>query len=87
MATERKIRNTKALFHFLTEQMERLNNDEISINEASTYAKLAREAVNILKYELVRAQLQMQIDQHCQNQNFKRIELREVESTTFEKTN
>jgi len=80
-------KNTKSLFHFLTEVMSRLSDGEISVEEAKAQAIVAQQANNILKYELERARLLMQLDIHNQNQNFKRLELREAESTAFDKTN
>ena len=79
-------KNTKSLFHFLTELMEKLASGEITPEIAKAQASLAQQANSLFKYELERARLQMMLNEHNQNQNFKRIELREVESTKFDNT-
>ena len=81
------IRNSKALFHFLANQMEKLDNNEISEGKAKAQAGVAKQIVQILNYELARVKTQIEISHHNQNQNFQKLELREVESTSFDKTN
>jgi len=82
-----KIRNTKALWHFLAGQMEKLDNDEITDSRAKAQAAVAKQIVQINNYELARVRTQIEISHHNQNQNFQKLELREVESTSFDKTN
>lgn len=77
-------RNTKSLFHFLTEQMDKLSKGEITIDDANAQSRLASQINNILKYELERAKTQIEIDTHNSNQNFKKIEIRNVESCAFD---
>ena len=78
--------NTKSLFHFLTDQMESLREGKITIEDAKAQANLARQINNILKYELSRVDTLIDIDNHNSNQNFKPINLREVESKAFDNT-
>ncbi len=47
--------NSKSIFKHLFSEMKRLKNGEISVDEAKSQAHLARQANNVLKYELDRA--------------------------------
>jgi hypothetical protein len=77
--------NTKSLFHFIMNQMEGLSNGTISVEDAKTQANLAKQAHNILKYEIERSQLEMEMRKfnmmHGAN-----VELRQVESKSFDNT-
>jgi len=53
--------DNKSLLQFIFDQMEKLDKDEIDCNQASTQAKLAKEANNSLMYEIKRAELIMKI--------------------------
>ena len=78
-------KNMKSLFHFLTEQMEKLSKGEITVDEVKAQALLAKQVTSIMRYELDRAIAQMKLNEH--NQNYKKVEFREVESTAFDNTN
>ena len=47
--------NTKTIFAHLCDQMSKLNSKLITIEEAKEQANLAKQANNVLKYELDRA--------------------------------
>lgn len=78
--------NSKSLFAFICGQMEKLDKKEITVQEAQGQASLAKQANNILNYELDRAKVQMQLALHNSNLNLTKAELREVESKAFDKT-
>ena len=48
-------RSTKSIFNHLCDQMERLADNEIDVDTAKAHAQLAKQANNLLKYELDRA--------------------------------
>jgi hypothetical protein len=75
--------NNKSLLHFIFDQMEKLDKNEIAVDQAKAQANLAKQANNSLKYELDRATTQMKIETH--NREFgSSVNLREVESKNFE---
>jgi len=78
--------NSKSLFHFITGQMEKLSKREIEVEEATAQSSLARQAVSLLNYELKRCDTLMRVSVHNQNQNFKKIDIREIESKAFDDT-
>jgi hypothetical protein len=47
--------NTKSIFEHLCDQMDKLNSKVISVEEAKAQANMAKQANNILKYELDKA--------------------------------
>ena len=47
--------NTKAIFKHLCDQMDKLNSKVISVEEAKAQANMAKQANNLLKYELDKA--------------------------------
>ena len=49
--------NTKSMFHLLCTYMEKLDNYEIDVAQASAMSKLIGQANNLLNYELKRAAL------------------------------
>ncbi len=49
--------NTKSMFSLLCAYMQKLDNNEIDINQASAMSKLVGQANNLLNYELKRAAL------------------------------
>ena len=75
-----QVNNTESLFHFLTEQMDKLDKKEITVEEAKGQASLAKQVNNVLKYELDRTKTLMEIAEHNSCQNYKKVELREIES-------
>jgi hypothetical protein len=51
----KKTASSKSIFEHLCDQMDKLNMKVISVEEAKAQAHLAKQANNILKYELDRA--------------------------------
>lgn len=75
--------NSKSLLAFTFSQMEKLDNNEIDTQHAREQSNLIKQANNLLKYELDRAKLKMELSQH--NANFaEKVSLREIESKNFE---
>ncbi len=75
--------NSKSLFHFICDQMEKLNEGIIKVQDAQAQANLAKQANNILTYELKRAQVQIELDKH--NIEFlKNIGIRDIETKLFD---
>ncbi len=75
--------NNKSLLHFIFDQMEKLDREEITPEVGLTQAKLASQANNSLLYELKRADVQMKLAQH--NGIFKDgLKIREVEGKNFD---
>jgi len=75
--------NNKSVLALLFAQMEKLDNKEITVDEAKGMAELAKQVNNSMKYELDRANVKVKIRQH--NFEYKdNIELRDVESKNFE---
>lgn len=75
--------NNKSLLHFVYGQMEKLDKKEIDVQTAKAQADLAKQANNVMKYELDRANLLMKLDSH-NRENKAEINLREIESKNFE---
>lgn len=71
--------NTKSLLHFIFNQMSKLDNKEVTVQEAQAQANLAKQANNLLTYELKRADLLLKLEGST-------IKLREIESKAFENT-
>ena len=75
--------NNKSLLHFIFDQMEKLDNGTTDVNQAKAQAELAKQANNVLKYEIDRANTQMKLAQH--NAIYKDgLDLREVEGKNFD---
>lgn len=74
--------NNKSMLHFLFGQMEKLDKKEITVEQAKTMADLAKQANNMLKYELDRANTSMKI---CEfnAENGTKIVIRDVEGNSF----
>ena len=68
--------NTKSMFATLCTYMEKLDNEEVDVNQANAMAKLIGQANNLLVYELKRAVLMT-------NSEFK-TEHRNLELKTFD---
>lgn len=75
--------NNKSLLHFIYNQMEKLDNKEIEIEQAKAMAELAKQANNVLKYEIDRASLLVKLDVHNSTNN-RDVKLRDVEGKLFE---
>ena len=61
--------NTKSLFSILCIYMEKLDNHEIDVAQASAMSKLIGQANNLLNYELKRAVLMSNPDFRDQHRN------------------
>lgn len=77
--------NSKSLFAFICGQMEKLDNKEINVDEAQSQANLARQANNVLAYELKRADTMIKLSEHNKITG-ENIKLREIESKGFDDT-
>ena len=77
--------NSKSLFAFICGQMEKLSESETNVQEAQAQANLAKQAQNILNYELRRAETLVKLSQHNKITG-ESIKLREIESKGFDDT-
>lgn len=75
--------NSKSLLAFLYSQMEKLDQKEIDVQTAQAQANLAKQANNILTYELKRAELEMKLAEFNFGKNEK-VSIRQVESKAFD---
>ena len=75
--------NNKSLLHFIYDQMEKLDKKEINVFEAKAQADLAKQANNVLKYELDRTNTLITLDQQ-NRQHGTNIELRNIEGKSFD---
>lgn len=73
--------NSKSLLAFIFDQMEKLNKNEITAEQACAQAKLASQASNLLNYELKRTIVQLRLNEIGGNVTPK---LREIESKNFD---
>jgi len=74
--------NSKSLLGFVFDQMEKLDKGEIDNAQAREQSNLIKQANNLLKYELDRSKVKMQLAEH--NTIYKdNIELRDIESKNF----
>lgn len=75
--------NSKSLLAFCFDQMEKLDSGQINVEKAREQSNLVKQANNLLKYELDRAKVKMQLTQH--NSIYKDgLNLREIESKNFD---
>ena len=77
--------NSKSLFAFVCDQMEKLSSNLISVDEAKAQSNLCKQANNLLKYEIERTKVLMEV-KTFNSQNNTEIELREIESKSFDNT-
>jgi len=77
--------NAKSLFHFICGQMDKLDKNEIDVQTAQSQANLAKQANNLLNYELKRAETVVKIDQYNRSSGGS-IKLREIEGKSFDST-
>lgn len=77
--------NTKSLLTFIFSQMEKLDNKEITVDEANAQSNLAKQANNILSYELKRSETLMNIGEFNQSHT-ESVRLRDAESKAFDNT-
>jgi hypothetical protein len=66
-----KALNTKDLFSFVTDQMHKLDEGLISVDQAKAQSSLLNQANNILAYELKRAKL---IAEHGDKMKIREVE-------------
>ena len=75
--------NSKSLLAFVFDQMEKLDNKEIDTAQAGAQSKLIQQANNIIKNEVDRTRVKIQLERH--NKEFgSSLEMREIESKNFE---
>ena len=75
--------NNKSLLQFIFTQMEKLDSNEINVDQAKAQALFSKQANNSLKYELDRANTKMKLAQH--NAIYKDgLDLREAEANNVE---
>lgn len=75
--------NSKSLLAFTFDQMEKLDKGEIDVQTAREQSNLIKQANNLLKYELARVVVEMQLSQH--NASFRDgLQLRQIESKNFD---
>ncbi len=77
--------NSKSLFAFICNQMEKLDNDKITVEQAKAQANLAKQANNVMKYELDRVNIEMK-SALFNKENGTEIKLRQIESKLFDDT-
>jgi len=75
--------NNKSLIAFIFDQMEKLDSEKITVEQAKAQANLAKQVNNAMKYELDLVNTKMKIAEH-NNTSTTKIELRNVESKNFE---
>ena len=71
-------KTTKGLFSFLFEQMNKLDEGKIDVETAVAQSKLAKQANNVLDYELRRTKLLMEMKDRDENVE---VELRDIETS------
>lgn len=77
--------NNKSLLHFVFDQMNKLDENVITVDVAKAQSQLAKQANNSLMYEIKRADIQMKLTAH--NAIYKDgLKLREVEGKIFDDT-
>ena len=76
--------DTTAILSFLFQQMEALSKGEIDANKANAQANLAKQACNVLNYELKRTEVQMKMFKIGGDIKADQIELREIETKRLE---
>lgn len=76
--------DTTAILSFLFQQMEALSKGEIDTNKANAQANLAKQACNVLNYELKRTEVQMKMFKIGGDIKADQIELREIETKRLE---
>jgi len=74
--------NSKSMLAFVFAQMEKLDSGEIDNAQAREQSNLVKQANNLLKYELDRSKVQMELTKH--NAIYKDgLQLRDIESKNF----
>ncbi len=75
--------NSKSLFAMICGQIEKLDKNEIGVDQAKAQANLFKQANNVLKYELDRATTEIKVRQF-NAEHKSNVEIRNVESKKFD---
>lgn len=75
--------NNKSLIAFIFEQMDKLDNNTIDVEQAKAQANLAKQVNNAMKFELDLVSVKMKLGEYNKTAE-KQIELRNAESKNFE---
>jgi copper(I)-binding protein len=75
--------NNKSLIAFLFDQMDKLDSNQIDVEQAKAQANLAKQVNNAMKYELDLANTKIKIAEFNKTSESK-VELRNAESKNFE---
>jgi hypothetical protein len=75
--------NNKSLIAFIFDQMEKLDSEQITVEQAKAQANLAKQVNNAMKYELDLVNTKIKVAEHNNTSNVK-VELRNVESKNFD---
>jgi hypothetical protein len=75
--------NNKSLIAFIFDQMSKLDNEQITVEQAKAQANLAKQVNNAMKYELDLVNTKMKVAEH-NNTSAVKVELRNVESKNFD---
>lgn len=78
--------NNKSLLALLFDQMDKLDNGTINVEQAKAQANLAKQANNSLKYELDRATTLIKLELHRKENASSNLNIREAESKNFDST-
>ena len=71
--------NSKSLLSFCFTQMEKLDNGQINVETAREQSNLVKQANNLLKYELDRTKVLMDLTIHNETYD-KNLQLRNIEA-------
>ena len=71
--------NSKSLLAFVFGQMEKLDNGQINVETAREQSNLVKQANNLLKYELDRTKVLMDLTIHNETYD-KNLQLRNIEA-------
>ena len=75
--------NSKSLFAMICDQVEKLDKNEIDVEQAKAQSNLFKQANNILKYELDRANTQIKV-RDFNLRTGATVEIRNIESKGFD---
>lgn len=56
--------DNNTLLHFIFDQMDKLDNKQIDLEQARVQAQLIKQANNTLRYELDRTSVQLEVSRH-----------------------
>ena len=75
--------NNKSLIAFIFDQMEKLDTQEITVEQAKAQANLAKQVNNAMKYELDLVNTKMKVSEFNKTSDLK-VEIRNAESKNFD---